>query len=1198
MNKNFRTIWNDSLGAWVAVSEIETAKGKRAQSECTDGTTVSDGLSATKKFIYSILAASLLTVGGQAFAAAINDGNGNYSIAISPAGSRATANGEDTIAIGHNASTGSPANAQSVAIGAQANASGDQSVALGGNAQATGNSSIAVGGDDLDKVASTNPILWNAVATEKESHNLNNQAAAIKYKDLTGDYLVDFTNRTRSRYAKTIAGAGAVAVGVQAVAADLSTAFGTRARATGTASLALGVGSTSDLENSVAIGAGSNVGTGATQVSNAGIKQIDGSTLFIAFAGGNKVAAGDVVSFGSAGYERQLKNVAPGEVNAASTDAVNGSQLYAVASNLLLNSDHYYSIKSTEQGAGSNYNNDGATGADAIAAGVRTTAAGERATAIGSGAKATALESISIGTDNVVGGDRSGAVGKLGNISGSGSYGIGNNNTVANSNTFVLGNAVTSSQDNSVILGNSSADKAAEAVSSIDIGGKTHQFAGVGSAANGVVSVGAAGKERQIVNVAAGRVAGDSTDAINGSQLYAVANAAQVKNTVAKGTNIASITEATNTSGGKEYTINAEGTVVETGDGLTVSSNNDAKTNDTTYTVSLSDTAKASLQKADSAVQTLTTSVNGTQAETLNQTNRDINFVNGAGTTARSVGGNITFDVNKSALITSPSGQVSAAAAGDNFATAEQVAGAINAATTATEKTTTAKNTDGNLSVVGTVTGNNTDYVINLSRNINVDKVSVGTGTVSLSENGLNNGGKTITNVAAGSVAAGSTDAVNGDQLYRMTEAGKTHYFSVDYDNDADKGGNYDNDGATGSYAVAVGVDAESAGSGAVSLGWKASAKENYDIAIGSGAKTNSKAKNAGNSAGGSALAFGTNAKADGSNAVGIGNQAEAEGDSAIALGGKATGVGAVSVGYQAKAQNISAVSVGYAANSSGQNATAVGTQANATGIQSLAAGSSANASGYNAAAVGAQAVASATSAAAFGNDAQARHEHSVAIGSSSVTDEVQATSDAKIGSIAYGGFAGANPTATVSIGKKNQERTLTNLAAGRITAESTDAVNGSQLYATDNVINTLGSSVGAVLGGTAKMGSDGTVTMTDIGGTGKNTVHEAIRAGKTEVQKGTNIADVIAGKGSDGQTVYTVNAEGTNVAGSDAVSVTSVKDNAANDTNYTIDLSDASKASLQKADSALQNVTSKNTNLTATKSGDTVTLDFLDTPT
>ncbi|MFY4174793.1 hypothetical protein ACOQIX_27950, partial [Klebsiella pneumoniae] len=79
------------------------------------------------------------------------------------------------------------------------------------------------------------------------------------------------------------------------------------------------------------------------------------------------------------------------------------------------------------------------------------------------------------------------------------------------------------------------------------------------------------------------------------------------------------------------------------------------------------------------------------------------------------------------------------------------------------------------------------------------------------------------------------------------------------------------------------------------------------------------------------------------------------------------------------------------------------------------------------------------------------------------------------------------------------------------------DAVNGSQLYVTNNVVGNVASSAKTVLGGNASVGTDGKITMNNIGGTGKDNVNDAIKAANTQVLKGTNVASVVKTTGTDG---------------------------------------------------------------------------------
>src|SRR5699024_3140490 len=105
-------------------------------------------------------------------------------------------------------------------------------------------------------------------------------------------------------------------------------------------------------------------------------------------------------------------------------------------------------------------------------------------------------------------------------LAGNYSAALGNGNAINQDNTFVVGNRVTTTQANSVVLGNASTDRAATTETGAHLYGSDRTFAGAGDETFGVVSVGAEDAERQIINVAAGKISADSTDAVNGSQLY------------------------------------------------------------------------------------------------------------------------------------------------------------------------------------------------------------------------------------------------------------------------------------------------------------------------------------------------------------------------------------------------------------------------------------------------------------------------------------------------------------------------------------------------------------------------------------------------------------------------------------------------------------------------------------------------------
>ena len=216
---------------------------------------------------------------------------------------------------------------QSVAIGGGTGAQpenrtyayGDQSLAIGSDTLAYGDSSVAIGGDDLNR-AGSQQISY----TDPTNGNQVNGTVRQAYQALTGDTMQNGV------YIKTASKQAGVSVGVQAQSGDLGVALGAKSTASGTASTAIGTGASANKDNAIALGAGSKTNTNATQVTSATV----GGLTYGNFAGNSSIAVGDQVSVGNTGFERQIKHVAPGEISAASTDAINGSQLYATQKTL------------------------------------------------------------------------------------------------------------------------------------------------------------------------------------------------------------------------------------------------------------------------------------------------------------------------------------------------------------------------------------------------------------------------------------------------------------------------------------------------------------------------------------------------------------------------------------------------------------------------------------------------------------------------------------------------------------------------------------------------------------------------------------------------------------------------------------------------------------------------------------------------
>lgn len=619
MNKVFKIIWNKTTQSFVVTSEL--AKGAvKASSNSEQRVTSETRLSSLFKLSAFALSLSAVMMPAQA-KVIVGDGSNAptptnvnaYSIAVgdsatSASGEKTTAigngvngryansvligdgtgnyggtTGSRNILIGQNAQVGDSTSVvrvnQSIAIGAGIRADkaatfggnsitegawarGDQSIAIGGNVISYGNASVAIGGDDTDSAAATQTTYINTNGQDKTG------TVQQAFRDLTGGELQS------PRWMNTIAGEAAVSLGTKTKSGDLSLALGSLAAAQKTNAVAVGTGANASFANSVAIGGGSATDKAGVAYTT---RTILGTTY--TWAGGANTIAGDVVSIGKKGYERQLINLSPGDISANSTDAINGSQLYAAMAEI--EKIRYFSVNSTVEG---NKNNNGATAVNSIAIGpdakssavngvslgnnatsnfsnstaigFATHANGGNATAVGTNAKAV-TNSTALGSNTdakelgvAIGHTSSSAyagvaTGSNANVSGIYGIAVGNNANASAQASIAIGKAAVGTADDGVAIGSSanatvqnSVALGKDSVAGGNVfGGTAHEAAfkndngvsenkqfkaGLANNSLGAVSVGKEGFERQIQNVGAGRVTADSTDAINGSQLYTV----------------------------------------------------------------------------------------------------------------------------------------------------------------------------------------------------------------------------------------------------------------------------------------------------------------------------------------------------------------------------------------------------------------------------------------------------------------------------------------------------------------------------------------------------------------------------------------------------------------------------------------------------------------------------------------------------
>ena len=398
MNKIFKVVWSKSKNCYVVVSEF--AKNNSGKKK----TVVAAILAALAMTNASIsMAANTLPTNMHATAVGLGAGasvTGDKAVGF---GQNAAAAGGYSIAIGSNSST-SVNSPQGIAIGGGNTANegarviGEQAIAIGGNTIAQGNSSIVIGGDDVVKADGVNVIY----TTNNGENKTGDLRSAVQ--SLTG---FDMRNPL---YTSATAGESGITLGMKGQSGNVGIAIGTGANAkdrlSGTSSgasgqanndvtnaIAIGTGARANRDNAIAIGGGSNTDVGGTKQSSYTLP----NNVVASWAGGDKTLPGDVVSFGSKGYERQLKHVAPGEVSATSTDAINGSQLSAIVDQIAYK---YISIKSSDA---ANKDNTGATADNSIAIGpnAATDASASRSVAVGDGARGKVVDGVAVGSKSI-----------------------------------------------------------------------------------------------------------------------------------------------------------------------------------------------------------------------------------------------------------------------------------------------------------------------------------------------------------------------------------------------------------------------------------------------------------------------------------------------------------------------------------------------------------------------------------------------------------------------------------------------------------------------------------------------------------------------------------------------------------------------------------------------------------------------------
>ncbi|MEJ2946843.1 YadA-like family protein [Escherichia coli] len=648
MNKIFKVIWNPATGSYTVASETAKSRGKKS--------------GRSKLLISALVAGGMLSSFGVQAQAGRDNGQGvNYG----------QGTGTGWVAIGEDAKANSftdTGGGSSTAVGYHSTADGRWSTALGAKTHSLGEASVALGINTTS--AGERSLAIGASATSTGGFSI----ALGRYANSTGEFSI-----AQGDHAET--------------GADDAIAFGRESKALGIMSIALGATANASKEYAMALGASS-----AASAANA-----------IA-VGRNSAAAG-------------VDSLAFGRLSAANA-------------------------------------------ANAIAMGAESKAA-ENATAVGTNAEANGLNSIALGSGSIADVDNTIALGNQSQAVAAGAIAIGQGNKADGANAIALGNGSITGGVNAIALGQGSyagLENGTAIGAQASAQGKNSVALGAGSVATDAdtVSVGNTTAQRQIVNMAAGDINTTSTDAINGSQLYAISKSV-----------------ADNLGGGA--TVNAQGVVTSpnyrlksgifgtVGDALTGLDNNTLQWDSLKKAYSAAhgtDTTSTITNVKDGAISdTSKDAVNGSQLKTTND--------NVATNTA-----NITTNTNSINTLTDSVGDLK-----DDALLWNGTAFSAAHGTEATSKITNVKDGDLTAGSTDAVNGSqlkttndnvatNTTNITNLTDSVGdlKDDALLWNGTAFSAAHGTDATSK-ITNVKDGDLTAGSTDAVNGSQLKTTNDA-------------------------------------------------------------------------------------------------------------------------------------------------------------------------------------------------------------------------------------------------------------------------------------------------------------------------------------------------------------------------------------------------------------------------------------------
>ncbi|EAM6079460.1 YadA-like family protein [Salmonella enterica] len=1070
MNRIFRVLWNAATGTFVVTSETAKSRGKKS--------------GRRKLAVSALISLSSIMISADVLANAGKDtGDG-----VTPTGTQTGGTGWIAIGTDATANTYTNVDGASAAMGYHASAMGKWSTAIGSYSDSSGDSSLALG----VKAASAGN---RAIAMGASSSAAGNFAMAMGVLSTASG-----ENSVALGYKATASGSTAVALGYQTTASgDDSAAFGNGAQAIGTNSVALGTGSTALEDNSVAVGNSTTqrqityvakgdinanstdavtgaqiyslsqsvadrlgggasvnsdgtvnaplykVGTGiynnvgsALSALNSSITNTEASVAGLADDALLWDSSASAFSANHSGSDSKITNLAAGTLAADSTDAVNGSQLFATNENVSQNTTNIAantdSINQNTTDIATN-----TTSINSLSNSV-TTLTDDALLWDGS---ASAFSANHSGSDSKITNLAAGTLAADSTDAVNGSQLFATNENVSQNTTDIAANTDSINQNTTDIATNTtSINNLSNSVTTLT------DDALLWDATSGAFSAKHNGSASKIINVAAGNLSEDSTDAVNGSQLYET-NQRVDQNTSAIADINTSITNLssdnlswneTTSSFSASHGSSTTNKITNVAAGELSEESTDAVNGSQLFETN----EKVDQNTTDIAANTTNITQNSTAIENLNTSVSDINT-------------SITGLTDNALLWDEDIGAFSANHGGSTSKITNVAAGALSEDSTdavnGSQLYETNQKVDQNTSAIADI---NTSIT-----NLGADALSWDDEESAFSASHGTSGTNKITNVAAGEIASDSTDAVNGSQLYETNMlisqynesisqlAGDTSetYITengtgVKYIRTNDSGLEGQDAYATGNGATAVGYNAVASGASSLALGENSSSSIDGSIALGSGSTSNR------------AISSGIRATSVTSDGVVIGyNTTDRELLGALSLGTDGVSyrqITNVADGSEAQdavtvrqLQNaIGAVATTptkyYHANSTEEDSLAVGTDSLAMGAKTIVNADAGIGIGLNT-----LVMADAINGIAIGSNARANHANSIAMGNGS-----QTTRGAQTDYTAYNMDTPQNSVGEFSVGSEDGQRQITNVAAG---SADTDAVNVGQLKVTDS---------------------------------------------------------------------------------------------------------------------------------------------------